>query len=305
MDIRNAQHSLGKHPGRLDDDDLQSIPIKFQMQMDADGIRCFEMPNSEDGMGFHLVLITPEQVEILKRYSRRGFSIDDTHCTTQYNLKLACMMVVDDYDRAVPAGFLLANKMDKEECTYFFREVKSLFEDFKSRFFLTNDTMSFWNGYNTVFPGNDAVKLLCSWHCQRAVFDKLTSCCPEKVNERRSVIKGWIRVLFTQSNKAEFYRAKCQLLTVLSKYRLDDEKCKEFDALFRKYYINRQEQWAPYNRTEVIANTTMVSERWHRTLKYTLLNRSANSRVDELVHILISDVPDLVRDHLVQTNAVR
>ncbi|EYB81600.1 hypothetical protein Y032_0378g286 [Ancylostoma ceylanicum] len=300
-DIRNTQRSLSMQPGRLHEDDLRSLEIRYQKKADADGIRRFDLPTDETGTGFRLIIITPEQVEILRRYSHKGVSIDDTHCTTRYSLKLTTLMVVDDYGRGLPAGFLLANKMDKEECVYFFEEVKKVFGEFMPRFFLSDDTNTFWNGYKSVFPGSFTVKLLCSWHCQRAIFEKIASLFPGKGNERRKTIKGWVKSLFTQSNKVEFFRAKNKLLTLLHQWRVEKNKSAEkFDAYFRKQYLARQEQWAPYNRTAAIANTTMVSERWHRTLKYTLLNRSANHRADELVHTLLVAIPELTREHLVQ-----
>ncbi|VDM78038.1 unnamed protein product [Strongylus vulgaris] len=120
----------------------------------------------------------------------RLISIDDMHCTTRYNLKLATLMLVDDHGRWVPAGFLFASRMDKEE-------------------------------------------------------------------------------------------AKSRLLTQLSQYRTEHRGC--FDDYFRRYYLTRQEHWAPYKRTAAIANTTMVSE-----------------RADELVHILISALLDIAREHLIQ-----
>ncbi|EYC12146.1 hypothetical protein Y032_0048g1636 [Ancylostoma ceylanicum] len=86
-DIRNAQHSLAMEPGRLHKDNLQCILIRFRMQLETDGIRRFDLPISEDGTGFRLVIITAEQVEFLKRYSDRGIAIDNTHCTTRYSLK--------------------------------------------------------------------------------------------------------------------------------------------------------------------------------------------------------------------------
>ncbi|VDM81501.1 unnamed protein product [Strongylus vulgaris] len=113
-------------PGRLHEDDLQSLILRHQLTVEEDGIRKFELPTTNDGAGFRLIVITPEQAQLIERYSAAGISIDDTHCTTRYNLKLATMMLVDDYGRGVPAGFLFANKMDKEECAFFFEEVRNV-----------------------------------------------------------------------------------------------------------------------------------------------------------------------------------
>ncbi|KAL6735906.1 hypothetical protein Aduo_006305 [Ancylostoma duodenale] len=171
-------------------------------------------------------------------------------------------MVVDDYGRGLPAGFLLAKRMDKEECVYFFQEVKKVYKEFMPRFFLSDDTNTFWN--------------------------------------------GWVKSLLTQTNKVEFSRGESELLTLLHKWRAEkNQSAEKFHLYFCKQYLNREEQWGPYKRTAAIANTSMVSERWHRTLKYTLLNRSANHRADELVHTLLAAIPELAREHLVQEGKFR
>ncbi|KIH68515.1 hypothetical protein ANCDUO_01147 [Ancylostoma duodenale] len=244
-------------PGRLHKDDLRSLEIRYHKKTAAHGMRRFDLPTDDKGAGSRLIIITPEQVEILKRYSHRGVSIDNTRCTTRYSLKLTTLMVVDDYGRGLPAGFLLAKRMDKEECVYFFQEVKKVYKEFMPRFFLSDDTNTFWN--------------------------------------------GWVKSLLTQTNKVEFSRGESELLTLLHKWRAEkNQSAEKFHLYFCKQYLNREEQWGPYKRTAAIANTSMVSERWHRTLKYTLLNRSANHRADELVHTLLAAIPELAREHLVQ-----
>ena len=50
------------------------------------------------------VLITDDQVNWLRKYGSRGVCLDDTFNSTKYPLKLATVLVVDDYDRGLPAG---------------------------------------------------------------------------------------------------------------------------------------------------------------------------------------------------------
>lgn len=51
-----------------------------------------------------IVIITPLQVQWLEQYSRKRISVNDTHKLTRYSFKLATLMVVDQYDRGLPAG---------------------------------------------------------------------------------------------------------------------------------------------------------------------------------------------------------
>ncbi|XGW32103.1 hypothetical protein V3C99_010352 [Haemonchus contortus] len=69
-----------------------------------DGIRLLELPEEPTGRGFRMIIITPQQVQWLKDFSRRGISIDDTHNATRYDLKLATVMVMNERDAGVPAG---------------------------------------------------------------------------------------------------------------------------------------------------------------------------------------------------------
>ncbi|KAK5966878.1 MULE domain-containing protein, partial [Trichostrongylus colubriformis] len=71
------------------------------MNIAEDGLRHLRIPD-ETSNDFRLIIVTPKQVEILRLYSSKGISIDDTHCTTQYDLKLATIMTVDDYRRGMP-----------------------------------------------------------------------------------------------------------------------------------------------------------------------------------------------------------
>lgn len=47
----------------------------------------------------------------------------------------------------------------------------------------------------------------------------------------------------------------------------------EFHAYYMKEYEYRKEEWAPYARIGHFANTTMMVEAFHRSLKYGYLKR--------------------------------
>ncbi|CAJ0601385.1 unnamed protein product [Cylicocyclus nassatus] len=93
-------------PGRLHEDDMQSLSLRYKLAVQEDGFRRFEAPTPSNGASFRIIIITPDQTELIKRYE----------------LKLATMMVVDNYGRSLPAAFLLANKMGKEESGLLFEE---------------------------------------------------------------------------------------------------------------------------------------------------------------------------------------
>lgn len=59
-----------------------------------------------------------------------------------------------------------------------------------------------------------------------------------------------------------------------------------------KNYLGRTPSWASFANKDAIMDTTMLSERWHLTVKSDILHRNANSRLDSLVDLLIKAVED-------------
>ncbi|KAL6739037.1 hypothetical protein Aduo_012527 [Ancylostoma duodenale] len=96
---------------RLDQDDLNSVLKRIEKEEPPDGFRFYTAPHSKDGDGFILVVITPLRAEWLRQFSYRGIGIDDTF----NKLKLAAVVVVDQYDRGLPAAFLLSYRMTHHE----------------------------------------------------------------------------------------------------------------------------------------------------------------------------------------------
>ncbi|KAK5971683.1 hypothetical protein GCK32_008979, partial [Trichostrongylus colubriformis] len=98
-DVRNTLSSMGLEKGKYNDNDLESFATRFFKNDPEDGMRSFSPPTSPDGTGFCLIIITPLQESLLKKYGIAGISLDDTHNTCRYNLKLLTLMVVDNKGR--------------------------------------------------------------------------------------------------------------------------------------------------------------------------------------------------------------
>ncbi|KAK6017666.1 hypothetical protein OSTOST_16808 [Ostertagia ostertagi] len=126
-------------------------------------------PFDESGDGFLLVVITPVQVSWLREYSRRGISLDDTFNLTRYSLRLATVIVADEWDMGLPAAYLLSHRMTEDEVFELFAAIKEKIPDFDPKFFMTDDTNSFFNGFKRAFPDSAAVKLLCCFHVLQAI----------------------------------------------------------------------------------------------------------------------------------------
>ncbi|KAK6050108.1 hypothetical protein COOONC_12388, partial [Cooperia oncophora] len=113
------------------------------------------------------VIITPQQVEWLQKFSHRGISVDDTHNATRYNLKLATVMVLNERDAGVPAAFLLSGTMTSIDVEKLFLEIRNLVPDFNPLQIVTDEAPSFYNGFRSVFPNSRAQLHYCRWHIDR------------------------------------------------------------------------------------------------------------------------------------------
>ncbi|KAL6723214.1 hypothetical protein Aduo_018244 [Ancylostoma duodenale] len=88
-----------------------------------DGIRVLEVSNDPSENGSCLILITPMQLDWLRKFSARGIAVDDTHNVTRYNVRLATVSVADHKNRGLPAAFMLSGTMTTEDVQRLFSEI--------------------------------------------------------------------------------------------------------------------------------------------------------------------------------------
>lgn len=104
--------------------------------------------------------MTKEQEKWLKDHSHRGIQLDDTHNVTRYGLKLTTLLVVDKYEKGLPAGttfkfsfstnliaFLLSKSTTSEDVSVLFEVVKNVFPDFQPTHLMSDEAYVFYNGY--------------------------------------------------------------------------------------------------------------------------------------------------------------
>ncbi|KAL6731212.1 hypothetical protein Aduo_002104 [Ancylostoma duodenale] len=186
-----------------------------------------------------------------------------------------------------------------------FGVIKEVYPSFRPEAFISDDCSVFWKAFLNVFPEAAAVShlLLCAWHVARAVFAHLKK---EFPSDHAATLKlmEHMNVLFIESNKPRWQRALKYFLGLLADFQLDKENqriskaAEEFESYFRRKYLARREEWAPYSRIFAIMNTNMFDERYNKTIKYDYLNKSANSLIDYVVQELIDSVNDFYRSRL-------
>ncbi|VDP17620.1 unnamed protein product [Heligmosomoides polygyrus] len=85
--------------------------MRVQENAVDDGIRLYVPAVENTGEGFVLVIITTIQKAWLERYGARAIIMDDTFNLTTYCLKLATVVVADEWDKGLPAAYLLSHQI--------------------------------------------------------------------------------------------------------------------------------------------------------------------------------------------------
>ncbi|KAK5970908.1 MULE domain-containing protein [Trichostrongylus colubriformis] len=292
-DIRNIATRHNTAPGRKHAFDIQSVEIRVKEGCEDDGIRRYIHAKDETGDGFLLIVVTPVQKSWLMKYGRRGISIDDTFNLTRYSLRLATVIVADEWDMGLPAAYLLSHRMTEEEVYKFFWEIKEIVPDFDPKLFMTDDTNSFYNGFQRAFPNSGAVKLLCCFHVLQAI----KRSCKAKLLEKKhtGMIMGKVRSLCRTADQNEFTTKYSSLLTYLQ--QLGE---RHFCSYMEDTWSNRVRQWGGFARENACMNTSMLGERFHKRLKHEMPDSKPNMRLDRLLEIIISLTAEMEEDRTIR-----
>ncbi|PIC39459.1 hypothetical protein B9Z55_011139 [Caenorhabditis nigoni] len=144
--FRTIRKTHQLYSGRYDDDDLTSVAKRVERNDPDDGILHYTPPD-ENGAGMRLIIMTPAQKELFAKYGNRGISIDDTHNSTRYSLKLTTIIVLNGLDRGIPVAYMLSSSCTSEDVQKLFECVKQQLPMFNPEFFMSDEAQAFWNGF--------------------------------------------------------------------------------------------------------------------------------------------------------------
>ncbi|EFO98377.1 hypothetical protein CRE_23746 [Caenorhabditis remanei] len=280
-DLSNLRKKEQLFPGRRHENDLESILLRVNEKKDCDGIRFYSPPENATGEGFKLVIISPEQLDLIKKYSHRGITMDDTHHCTTYRLKLSTMLVCDGFDRGLPVAFLLSFSTTTADVEELFKCVKILYPSFNPQFVMSDKAYVFYNGFSNVFPNSQARKVLCRWHIFRT-WKKMAKNTLKESSVSKILPK--LRELLREPVKEHFDRRIAEILHFLD--NLERKEGEMFADYFRTRYLDRVSEWSTTEREGIIFHTSMYAESWHSMLKKEILDGKTKIRVDTLVHQL-------------------
>ncbi|CAO4379456.1 unnamed protein product [Caenorhabditis nigoni] len=243
-DIRNLRERYGLYEGRRHEKDLRSVELLAEENI---GIRMFTMPHDPTGDGLAIAFITDEQVDWLKKYSKRGVVIDDTFNITQYNVRLITLLVIDDRDCFRPAAFYISKTVNTDDVASFFLEIGKLVDNFCPEVFISDEAAQFWNGYSKIFPQNinKTERYLCHFH----IFStwKKTAKKHFKNKEDQFLLLKMLYLMLKSTDKLEFDRATLKMLSICQR----SEGGKEFRDYFKRYETSAHSRASQTNRAHL------------------------------------------------------
>ncbi|KAK6763017.1 hypothetical protein RB195_023644 [Necator americanus] len=212
-----------------------------------------------------LVVTNPTQRQWLRKYGQRALCVDDTFNLTSYALRLATVIAADEWDRALPAAYLLSYRMTEAEVGLLFEHVKKYLPSFHTDYFMTDDTNTFWNGYSKAFSSSSTKRLLCLWHVQQAM---------KRNSNTKLINRDLFEPLLRKLKEIRLVRNRNVFVakyTSMLRYLRENEES-GLASYMENSWSDRVEQWAAFGRLRSCVNTSMLCERFHKTLKHEVLD---------------------------------
>ena len=93
---------------------------------------------------FVLIIKTPFQRDMMRKFGNCAICIDSTHGTNQYSFPLTTIIVIDEYGKGVPIAWMVSNHEDTNVLTKFFKHLK---ERIEPEWFMSDDAPQYFNAW--------------------------------------------------------------------------------------------------------------------------------------------------------------
>lgn len=243
---------------------------------------------------FMLIILTETQKAVLHKFSNGKLCIDSTHGTNQYNFNLTTIVVIDEFGEGYPAAFCISTKIDEVHMKVFFSKIKEVMGCLTPNVFMSDDAPAFWNAWINIMWPIPQHRLLCKWHIDNNWRKNL-----KKISGSQNVkayVYKTLRVLLEEPNETQFEELLTSFLCKLE----EEPALHNFKTYFERTYVHRKKLWAACYRHQVMLNTNMVLEAFHKTLKHVYLKGKKNQRLDVLLWHLLKSLRDKNFERLIK-----
>ena len=297
-DLRNISSSFGIESARKHTNDQQSVHawITEWEQSESNPVLFYKLQGhdytDEEDLNlttddFIVILQSPFQKTLAKKFAHKGVCCDATHGTTAYDFKLTTLLVMDEFGEGVPIAWCLSNHEDFTHMCVFFKMIKRNCGRLSPKWFMTDIAPQFYNAWVAVNSGSRPQQLYCTWHVDKAWREELR----KKVGnlDTESEIYKMLRTILGQPNEKSFH----EHLNIFTSKIGSVDNAEEFLNYFKHDWLPRRQNWAYYHRAGLGINTNMFVEAFHRVFKYNYLNGKHNKRVDVCLLQLVKFARDM------------
>ena len=189
-----------------------------------------EMDNIAD-QNFVLEIQTEFQWDMLMKFGNITVCVDATHGTNMYDFHLITILVIDEYGEGIPVVWVITNREDALLLLEFLKEVKKRTGPLTPQWFMSDDADQYFNAWRGVFGENGTIKILCSWHVDRAWRAALH----EHITDTKNKVEiyHFLRLLLTKNQESDFQVLLQQFLTFIA------TREERFHQYFKAEYCTR------------------------------------------------------------------
>ena len=204
-DIYNIKHQYNISQSQKHKDDGQSVDLWVkQFEDDENNPIVFYKPqNSQHDTlqddDFLLCVQTKFQKEMMLKHGSSIICVDSTHGTTQYDFLLISLLVLDDFQEAIPVAWAVTNSERYEILHIFMDEIRrSCEQDLKTEVFMSDMADNFYQAWCASFS-QPYRRLYCSWHVDKSWRIKIN--CYIKNEETRCCVYALLKLLQNETDE--------------------------------------------------------------------------------------------------------
>ena len=245
---------------------------------------------------FLVCVQTAFQKNMMVKHALKVICIDSRRMVlSQGDVVLTTLLVIDEFEEALPVAWAVSNREDSEMFKLFFDTLKgSCKRDFKVDIFMSDQSNSSCSAWSEVFSESPEKPLYCPWILEQAWRKQLGEHMQSQKDQNNTYTH--LKALQTETDEQTF----CKKLRDFHSYLR--QKSPAFLSFFFPKYVsnNHCKLWAACYRTDSCAKVSKFADTFQRALKDMDLRVKQNLTVDRLLAALLKLAKDKAVEQLIK-----
>lgn len=132
-----------------------------EMRRESDCVLFYKPREAAVNKGFILIIMTPAQSELLKKYGGDCVYIDTARGVNNYDFKLHTLLVLDNLRECLPCAFCISSRSNEEVLQIFFQQIRLRVGTITPDVFMSDIADCYYNAWSDVMgvPGKRLVTI--------------------------------------------------------------------------------------------------------------------------------------------------